>query len=264
MYQEIELQLSYLSPCYVTGVRHCIQVPKENEIQVCLTAYAIGNMLDIDDPVILPNIFELDSSGLELLSISPFGMDVIPMAVSPTTTTPASVMAGPSSAIAGMAKVYTSSFIEQVLRKNIRNIRKLNKENSSMGSNVGGSAGEIDYFPPNSPIGMPLETLDSRISESSRGGGSRESRTDSIDPIRLSAHYIDTRPSVHITLSPNHTLPNGEVIERFLGHVSLHFVKENGLLFGSGSGLNGMGGFTHCVISEFYAILRYVNKLISI
>jgi hypothetical protein len=226
-------------------------VPKENQIQVCLTAYAVGNMINVDDQAMLPDIFELDSSGLELLSDSPFAMDILPVALSPTPVTPTnSLLGGPSAAMGAMAKV---------LRRNMRNMRKLSKENnSSMESNIGGSTSDMDYFPTNSSIGMPLESLETRMSE-----GSRESGSDYVtDPIRISANYIDARPHVHITLTPNHTLPNGETVERVLGHISLHFVKENSLLFNSGTGLYGMGGFTHSVISEFYAILRYVSLLI--
>jgi hypothetical protein len=207
-------------------------------------------MLDSADAVVLPDIFELDSPGLELLSISPFGMEILPMpASSPIATAPtSSLITNPIANISGMAKV---------LRKNLRNLRRSSKDFSATSI-----SSDIDYLPPGSPMGMPLDTFDSRISESSHAGSHAGSRfdTDSItDPIRLSANYIDTRPSVHITISPNHTLPNGEVVERFLGHVSLHFVKENGLVFGRWEGLYGMGGFTHSVISEFYAILRYEN-----
>ncbi|KAI9103092.1 hypothetical protein DFS34DRAFT_351995 [Phlyctochytrium arcticum] len=43
---------------------------------------------------------------------------------------------------------------------------------------------------------------------------------------------------------------------RFLGRVSLHFVKESAQTFDPSSGLTGMGGFTHAFLVELLGVLR--------
>ena len=45
-------------------------------------------------------------------------------------------------------------------------------------------------------------------------------------------------------------------IERFLGRLSLHFVKEANIVFEAGLGQYGMGGFSHIFVTELYSILR--------
>ncbi|KAJ3271764.1 hypothetical protein HDV01_006372 [Terramyces sp. JEL0728] len=45
LYQELAFQMSFLSPCTVTGLKYDIQLPKENCIQVNLNAMVIGKNL---------------------------------------------------------------------------------------------------------------------------------------------------------------------------------------------------------------------------
>lgn len=264
MYQEIQLQLSYLSPCYVSGIRHTIQVPKENEIQVCLTACATGNFVDAngddleDNDIPFGEQFEADENNLALLT---------PANVSPLPGGGQTPISG-----FGISIGASATGVAKMLRKNLRNLRKNSKDNFD------GSAASLDSSAVNN-TSLEFDTRDNSVGAlleafEMKADGSESSVLEANRTISTtSRHFVpndpstaileaSTRPLTHITLSPNHTLPEGSKVERFLGRVSLHFVKENSLIFEQGSGLFGMGGFTHSVISELHAILRYIEALI--
>ncbi|KND04384.1 uncharacterized protein SPPG_00115 [Spizellomyces punctatus DAOM BR117] len=58
-----------------------------------------------------------------------------------------------------------------------------------------------------------------------------------------------------IDITPLWYIPNTR-LTRFLGRISLHFVKEAAMVFELGTGNTGMGGFTHTFLVEMYAICR--------
>ncbi|KAI9007389.1 hypothetical protein BC832DRAFT_610651 [Gaertneriomyces semiglobifer] len=62
-------------------------------------------------------------------------------------------------------------------------------------------------------------------------------------------------PTMAVEVTPLWYVPSTRV-DRFLGRISLHFVKEAGMVFETASGMSGMGGFTHTFLVELYAVLR--------
>jgi hypothetical protein len=46
MYQDLAFQMSFLSPCTVTGVTYSVQIPKSNLVQVFMTAMAHGKIIE--------------------------------------------------------------------------------------------------------------------------------------------------------------------------------------------------------------------------
>nr|KAJ3418010.1 hypothetical protein HK105_000483 [Polyrhizophydium stewartii] len=59
----------------------------------------------------------------------------------------------------------------------------------------------------------------------------------------------------NVELSPNGAIPQSR-ITRFLGRISLHFIKEANLVFDGLTGNNGMGGFTHMFLAELFAVVK--------
>ncbi|KAJ3049633.1 hypothetical protein HK097_009383, partial [Rhizophlyctis rosea] len=60
---------------------------------------------------------------------------------------------------------------------------------------------------------------------------------------------------VFVEITPLYYIPGGKV-EKFLGRLSLHFVKEAAMTYEMGAGLNGMGGFSHTFLVEMQGVCR--------
>ncbi|KAJ3324791.1 hypothetical protein HDV06_006099 [Boothiomyces sp. JEL0866] len=68
LYQELAFQMSFLSPCTVTGLKYDVQLPKENCIQVILNAMVIGKNLvpEFNDDVSSERIVDTPKGSKEL------------------------------------------------------------------------------------------------------------------------------------------------------------------------------------------------------
>ena len=217
LFQEIQLQLSYFSPCLISGINYSIQLPKENEVQIFMTAVAIGELALIEDVEPFnfePSNFEPEDSQLNL---------------SASTPSAASFVSGAAS----------------LIRKNLRQMTKssiVTREIYEMAS----VASEDDIHPIESQDG--LDQQPSRFSNASKSSQPDES---AVMKTQDFVHQI--APTIDITPLP---FVANKTIEQYIGRLSLHFVKEANLIFETGIGLAGMGGFSHSFLVDFYSVLR--------
>ncbi|KAI9208468.1 uncharacterized protein BJ171DRAFT_207984 [Polychytrium aggregatum] len=209
MYKELQLQLSYFSTCVVSGITYDVQLPKENEVQVCLNAIAMGYLPcadQTDDNMSSSEGFDVDEG-------------IRPMPAPARENTKTSFASRRSS---------TDSVDEAM----VFDIEEVDSE-------IHGSIeAESNLVGLNNRPSLPNVRSDS-------------STTAPAIPLPTSA--ID--PSLFIEITPLPSLPNAKV-ERFLGRISMHFIKEATMIYESGVGSSGMGGFTHIFLAELYSIAR--------
>ncbi|KAJ3090649.1 hypothetical protein HK102_003097 [Quaeritorhiza haematococci] len=324
LYHEILFQLAYLQPpVVVAGIDYDIFLPKDNEVQIRMTAIACGQL-----PTILGNEFPLWSSNSNItgaLGNSPaqqllrsasstasmtqemttgtlplreslqFGNSIAggPLTKTPTSTQPQTPR-GPQSLRLNLSVggTTTATTIDRDTETHDDVADQDNDDADEMfameeyDDSKENSTTSLGTSPPVSEM-KPTEFNRSQsmvVSNSSAAAMATAGRmsvgTNVTSPTNLANgpqsavqrnnSYGYGRDASHSPFSPTASnfpgpfvveitplprLPNTK-IDRTLGRLSLHFVKESNIVYESALGLSGMGGFTHAFLAELFAVVR--------
>ncbi|KAJ3224780.1 hypothetical protein HK099_007899 [Clydaea vesicula] len=251
MYKEIQLQLSYFSPCIVAGIEYSIKLPQENEVQITMIAACIGQSLPLndlepeyqeDDSV---NLFKLenltDRSGYDSPKSSKHGS----ASLNESFKFRFSKFQAKPSAL-NVSKVPTP--IDEkfkspsVSEEDFNPIQENDEEYNSKSLNVS------SRFHTSQSEGIDLENGNSRSNISNP-------RENTVTDTGVRNSNMPNNNIPFVELTPLKSVQNRRIL-KFLGRLSLHFVKEANIVFETGLGLSGMGGFTHEFWCEVYSVLR--------
>jgi uncharacterized protein YbjQ (UPF0145 family) len=216
MYQELKFQMSYMAPCSVTGVSYSVEVTKSNCVMIYMNCVVTGNMV-LDAELLDEEYFEDEVSSLNLEE-----------------------------------KALSTRSSAQNVSNTSNSIQELEVKGEKI--EIVGSLDKIDE-----DRNIPEQVISPQfdLPESEYAG------SDLDDEIPDSIHR-PYRPSIitnnektereHIELTPLSTIPNATSL-RFLGRISLHFIKESSLVYDS-VGSCGLGGFCHVFLMELLAIVK--------
>ncbi|KAI8930309.1 hypothetical protein BC831DRAFT_502422 [Entophlyctis helioformis] len=348
LYQELQFQVAYFSPCIVLGIQYDVQLPKEQGVQVCLQALVVGGLKRKQEGVKAPGLTQSNSS-LNLFDPAMFssrsndgglgtgsglfgtmnsaerrsGFSTLQRQAT-TMTTNGSMLSNMdaisvSSSVQDDSMVYNmdeereergSGYLSQTAaphqpahfgQTSVPLIQQLHHSQFhhstahahahqhqqmllashntySAGSGIqhvvnSGGSGSSDFH-----TGMIHTQGQSTVSFNTQAGQQGTSSTSSThqQPPRNStlsnSHLTQAQSAlarqptqsqlpfaypipIHVEISPVPFIPQSRVV-RFLGRMSLHFIKEANLVYDGAAGTNGMGGFTHMFLAELYAVVK--------
>jgi uncharacterized protein YbjQ (UPF0145 family) len=217
LYQDLQIQISYFhSKCIISGIKYDIHLPKDNFVQISLTAVAMGFLQPIEEEeFIIPDpieVFSKKQSGF-LQSIGfpnpTGGFDFPIFSTFKQHTNPSIFDNYDTAGNMSMASMYEDMEVFQIE--------------------------EDDTFQSRS---SDIRNVEERVQEFATHQQALASKNN---------------PQIEITTSS--FIPQA-TIKAFLGRISLHFVKETTVTYDSGTGKDGMGGVTHGFLVEMYAITR--------
>jgi uncharacterized protein YbjQ (UPF0145 family) len=220
LYQDLQVQISYFHPkCIVSGIKYEIHLPKDNFVQISLTAVAMGFIQPVqEDEYIVPDpleVFSKKQSGF-FQSIGfpnpPVGFDFPIFSTFRQQTNPSLLDNYDTAGSMSMGSIYEDMQVFQI---------------------------EED------------EDYQSRISDSKNG----EERIQEFASHQSYQQALANKNNPQIEITTSSFIPQA-TIKAFLGRISLHFVKETTITYDSGTGKDGMGGVTHGFLVEMYAIAR--------
>ncbi|KAJ3288689.1 hypothetical protein HDU79_004648 [Rhizoclosmatium sp. JEL0117] len=251
LYQELQFQFSYVNPCVIVGVDYDIQVLKLNEIQIRLTGVALGVAKEGQDES-LENDIDEETGSLCLSDRAPSpsrkSMSKNQLNLGPRQMTNTSVTSldetdkkeSDEESETDDDLMYSDDELEEV---------KLAAGGMTTGSIPNTPAALENTFPiPGSGLNPTTNTSSpspNRLPSSITGG--------LVSFAKKETSLVQVPRAVEIT--PLSYVPQSR-IEKFLGRVSLHFVKEASILYEVGTVGGGMGGFAHTFLAEFYAVAR--------
>ncbi|KAI8851468.1 hypothetical protein BC829DRAFT_415211 [Chytridium lagenaria] len=229
-YQELQAQLWYLGPCVVVGLDHTIQLLKADEVQIRLTASVLGKVSSLDD-IANGDLRGNDIPENELNSIleQSLGKDGSPSVLNPS---------GVGSTTRQMTMM-------------------------SLGTNVTDDVASVSSA---GDVMFPID--DEEPDEAVRAGGTTPVPATPIIPVvsdtgtpaEPATDTGETQSTCQVQYQPIEITPlsflHHTKVERFLGRLSLHFVKEASVAFEPGSPSGGMGGFTHAFLTELHSLVR--------
>ena len=249
LYKELQCQLSYFSPCVVAGIRYNIQLPKEQTVQICLQAMAIGGLpLKRRESIGLQS---LHAASMELFQPAPKAQNpFISMMPFRRENTHGSINSdGSRSQYAGTTRDEEEVYDEQEeAKKGGDGVRNSANQGTPRGNTSTSDRQKAEVFRGDSAaanIGDVFRT-------STAGLQRTLSFPQSVSPFNAGPNVT---PSINIEISPLSYIPQAKV-KQFLGRMSLHFIKEASLIFDGVSGNNGMGGFTHILLAELLAVVK--------
>jgi uncharacterized protein YbjQ (UPF0145 family) len=256
LYQEMQFHLWYISPCIVAGINYDIQIPKLNELQIRLTAVALGKMPSEEEKE--SGINADDDKESDSFSIVDDDMDQTASVKGNRDSQTA------SSGVGGAVRQMT----EMSLISNVTDDRSSTSADDGLVFSM-----EDDDEDKKS---MSIAPTSSTPIPTSIGGGAATPRmtgSNLIEPpnqqLPPSGHgsqgigmisgnfgaLTNTWSSNSVEITPLTYIPQAK-IEKLLGRVSLHFVKESSIIYEPGAGNGGMGGFAHTLLAELYAVTR--------
>ncbi|KAI9357657.1 hypothetical protein DFJ73DRAFT_186947 [Zopfochytrium polystomum] len=316
LYQELQFNLWYLSPCVVVGLDYDLQIVKTNEVQIRMTALAVGQMKGLKSRVgkkhrKLRGKRRGDSLGRkESLTTKIAGegdagdsgaeADNNTSGSEDNDSDSDSIDSDEFSALDGAAGAGAGGGAK--LSVNSKAVAGVNVEPpelpserqltlTSLGTDVSppsttddeddlvfsmedddaGVVASVSSVPTGSSPLPPSAhfALDGQesVSRGSTGGGPRPSGLSTstvppLDPLAIAVPTLGqlqsklaTAASSPVEITTLADLPSaaGQPV-RFLGHVSLHFVKEASITYEAG--LAGMGGFAHTFLVELNSVVR--------
>lgn len=222
MYQDLAFQGIF--PNLVTKLSYSIRIPTDLQVQVCLTAVIYGQNIKTFQEIAAPG-FSRGSN----------------------TFNPALNRSGP---------------VPGTLQKNGDDqvsLRSMENDDENLAMQLGNSS--------DSELGIDTESIN-LVTQVSTPPPNRESATKKVDARTSAAEGTlpGTIPLNHIEITPSSRLPSHlnlkPTIDRFLGRISLHFIKETHLVFDIPA-LNGMGGFTAKFMLEIGAVARAHAKALG-
>ncbi|KAJ3290886.1 hypothetical protein HK104_006469 [Borealophlyctis nickersoniae] len=256
LYHDLHHQLSYFSPCIVAGLTYDIQLPKDNEVQISLTAVALGHLRDPeeDSAYAMAKINDSFALGDDLGSIRTAqrgGSSLGGAMLSRQATTMSSISALDRDSLSSVNEDLVFALEEEVESVDRRGTRFSLSRDPSITAPMSPSVGRAVSTPQQLSGDLPRSRDGAGSSYPGSGCGAQSetvhnpvATTTGMDPIPL---FVDITPLWYIPCAP---------VQRFLGRLSLHFVKEASMIYEVGAGLNGMGGFTHTFLVEMQAVCR--------
>ena len=225
LYQDLQAQVSYFQPdCVVTGIHYDIHLPKDNFIQISLTAVAMG---------IVPSSKEEDIVKLE---------------------EPIEVMERISASTSRPSGFFQSLGLSQFNRTELFDIGMNRQPTKASLADIGGES-MVSVFED-----MEVFQIEDDVEQLELN--SSHPMSDEQPPLEQnpSEPYVGHVPilpkqTVNVEITPLSYIPQS-FVDSFLGRISLHFVKEATVVYETGTGRDGIGGFTHSFLSELYAITK--------
>ena len=285
LYEELKFQLSYYQPCVIAGIDYDIQLPKENEVQIRLTAIAMGQVkseiAQSDPPCAVPvgeapgqpngllakrmGMPDLDFSDvwkvLNLTRRSSVQRQSIMGSMlgnKDTLSNPPQLPPLRNSLISALMDL--KSMVTQPSANSFDN-RGTNLSIDSIGEEMVFDMDEDEDEPGSkgSPASASAQTSAADLSNQLSNMPPLESK-DSPNHLKaaLTASLLNpiisaVHAASYIDITPLSYLPNAS-IARYLGRLSLHFVKEASINYESPTG--GMSAFCHAFLTEVNAIIR--------
>lgn len=263
MYQEMQFQLSYFSPCLVAGIEYSVQLPKDNEVQIQLTAVALGQFMDLGSSS--SSNYDGDTYSEEEREIaSAFAAMDEPPTVASSVLGGGSLVSGFSGLKFNMGKSLLSQG-RQATKISVQSIpdepQQQQPPQQQQQQDEAAAEAEDVVFPMDEEDDKD-DLLAARKGGAARGSNATGAGTEEFGVSgagdsttfgggkSLSDHFY--KP---VEITPLSYIPQVK-IDRFLGRLSLHFVKEANIVFEAGLGQYGMGGFSHTFVTELYSILR--------
>ncbi|KAJ3415693.1 hypothetical protein HDV05_004371 [Chytridiales sp. JEL 0842] len=262
LYQELQFHLWYISPCIVAGINYDVQILKLNELQIRLTAVALGKMpvsdeerspQDDDDDGVDDNSFSMVEDGLRNSSTrgpreSQSNAAVLNSVRQVTEMSLMSNMTDDRSSASGDDDGLVFSMEDDDDDKKSANVPG---SASTPAPAVGGSGLVGGSSTPRNPYSDFPTTNATAAASATMGSQNATSLNLSTMPnLPVSLYGING-----VEITPLTYVPQAK-IEKLLGRVSLHFVKESSILFEPGGGNGGMGGFAHTLLAELHAVTR--------
>ncbi|KAJ3333792.1 hypothetical protein HDU76_003606 [Blyttiomyces sp. JEL0837] len=305
IYEELQFQLWYISPCIVVGVDYDIQLLKTSDVQIRLTAVALGiiqredqiddgqsesgesetfSMLEEPDakPSSHPTSFRtskvtapgtpgagasgnpvgadgrqmteasLISNGTDDQSSSAEDEDNLVFSMEDDDDDKKSLapqlVAGGNAMGAGIplpGDAMTSAQSSPLA--NVINNTNNNSTSTGNNLNLNASVGLLGTSAASTGLGgVPFGTVPTGLS--GMGSATPTAAGGTMMPLSGAVHW-------NVEITPLSYIPQARV-DRFLGRVSLHFVKEASIVYEQGTGVGGMGGFAHALLAELYAVAR--------
>ncbi|KAJ3030028.1 UNVERIFIED_CONTAM: hypothetical protein HDU68_010377 [Siphonaria sp. JEL0065] len=257
VYQELQFQFSYVSPCMVVGIDYDIQVLKMNEIQIRLTGVALGIASDETDSASDSDLEDIAGSiCLSDRANSPSRKSVSKNALNlgPRQMTETSLVSmteddkrdsDDESDGDDDDLMYSDDEVEEVKLPS-----QQDRQDTGPGVTPPTTSAAIDFLTNQQALNNsnPSSPAPNRVPSTFGGGLISSTKKES-----MGMTLVQVPRAIEIT--PLSYVPQSK-IEKFLGRVSLHFVKEASILYEVGSVNGGMGGFAHTLLAEFYAVAR--------
>ncbi|KAJ3113283.1 hypothetical protein HDU96_003587 [Phlyctochytrium bullatum] len=221
VYQELQAQLWYLGPCIIGSLSHTVQLLKSNDVQIRLTAAVLAKLPSATEP----SGDDEKSDDFKPPDMSSVILDTVYK--SPGTPGPSAVRQNTMASLGTNASddlVSDSSGDELVFSIDEEEVEEVGKG--------AGKASSLSTRDPSAPADTATNFAETEESAP-----------------------VNTRKPELIELTPLSSIPHAK-IERFLGRISLHFVKESSVLFEPNSPIGGMGGFSHVFLCELHALVR--------
>ncbi|KAI9332249.1 hypothetical protein BDR26DRAFT_921829 [Obelidium mucronatum] len=260
VYQELQFQFSYISPCMIVGINYDIQVLKMNEIQIRLTGAALGIVSDGTDDSSDSDLEDIagslclsDRAGSpSRKSISKNGLNLGPRQMTETSlvsmTEDDKGESDDDSVADDEDLMYSDDEVEEVKHQEQNNVGGSASAAIGAAATPPATAAAVDCVVNQALNSNPSSPSPNRLPSSFTGGLVSSTKKES-----MGMTLVQVPRAIEIT--PLSYVPQSR-IEKFLGRVSLHFVKEASILYEVGSVNGGMGGFAHALLAEFYAVAR--------
>lgn len=241
IYEELEFRLSYFQPCVLLGIEHDVQVVRDYEVWIRLTASAIGQAVHLPESRLASqqNLF-LSTSNL-LKSLPPIPKEEVDNMESSVESfgTPPNESRTTMSSLAADSSV--DNAVDAALSDAAEDMAKF------LGTHSGPKAPTQEQGPeragPPTPL-VPLGTLH---------GLEPHSNFDAVVPAISTISAPSHVRFVEVT--PLSQIP-GCTVTKYLGVLSFHFVKESYLDYDDVDLTKGMGGFAHGFLGEILAVAR--------
>ncbi|KAI8610786.1 hypothetical protein BC830DRAFT_1069490, partial [Chytriomyces sp. MP71] len=253
LYQELQFQFSYVTPCTIVGIDYDVQVHKINEIQIRLTAVALSAVPSDGSDDELSNSSDNMSEIYASEGQSPNRKSVVMNTLSTKQMTSASLLTAEDEQPSANDSDGDSNSDEDVMFSD--------DEEEGKSTPINATQQQAAPFPldsnPVTELAMQMANMGTspspspnRLPSNMTEGGLVASGIQ-----RQSAITSPVQMPRAIEITPLSYVPQGR-IEKHLGRVSLHFVKEASILYEAGAVDGGMGGFAHNLLAELYAVAR--------
>ncbi|OAJ36509.1 hypothetical protein BDV3_001140 [Batrachochytrium dendrobatidis] len=298
LHQELQYQVAYFSPCYVTGIKYNVQLPKEQGVQVTLQAMVIGGLPKCVEGVKAPgftqsnsilNLFEqvllssrataIDrrvstlhrqmtsrstSSNLDGASITSSIQDDMLFGLDEDLTTNGQRYQGSATALPPVEGMFSNSYgalgpsgggLNSILGGAASRLGVVTGIVSGMVANITAGKGKQDGNALSVPTRTNSNPQNGPVSNQQSQQGLPAHPELMVTIPNYNASSMQSFLQKNVELSPNSWIPQAKVT-RFLGRLSMHFVKEVNLVYDGMSGKFGMGGFTHMFLAELFAVVK--------
>ncbi|KAJ1332736.1 hypothetical protein BSLG_008365 [Batrachochytrium salamandrivorans] len=295
LHLDLQYQVAYFSPCYVTGIRYNVQLPKEQGVQVTLQAMVIGGLPKRIDGVKAPGFTQSNSilNLFEQVLLSSSASGIVDRRISSlqrqtTGKSSLSNMDGasiassvqddmlfgldedaPNSSLPYQGSTTSTSYSNAPFPALYNGSSGLNAILGGAASRIGAMTGMVTGMVTNMTLGMSGSEMNTPVSPSQataqsstffgqQPSSANQATTHPPLAVTIPPHHLAVAQpflQTNVELSPNSWIPRSKIV-RFLGRISMHFIKEVNLVYDGLSGKFGMGGFTHMFLAELFAVVK--------